>query len=967
MAKENVYEVCNFFQIRMPTYPIDKIHLVDIHNILDYFINETYFQEAIFCANEKLFRRLVSGEANEVSFKDKSTLLNYFKRMSTRATPFGLFAGVTVGKFGNRTYYNDSFSLKKNYSVSNEWLHKLIEQYKTDEKLIEVFTIQRNRNVYLKDSRLYLFYNNSLLEADEMSTTSIGISRPVKSILELCETPKTGTILINYMVDQYGPESEVKIRKLIVDLIKNNYLFTNLDKNNVLIGDIICALSMSEDKKYRDDVIQLKYITKKIEDINKTKVFDFLETDELLSRMRDLCNNEHCLQQNQSITELNIILDKKIADQISEVFSLLWKYGAGELYSDDLSYYSFFLDYYGENMKVPLKELYTKDHIIKNLKLTEKHHTEIFNEILEAIYDCKKEVRLDNFFISEEDDDKDVVEVPNLEVYGQILSDGRFILNNQMLSGTIGATFGRFLAKEDMDCVRQSLVKYYADSDTAFVELIFNSKVNNWKNLFAPISITDHNIELNFYNADSKSLDIDDLYIVAHDKQFYIWSDRLNTYINIIKINMFNENLLPDIYKVILDFLNYNRPILNYRLFTVYNSIRFCPRIVFKDIILKPMTWSIKYDPSGNEDLDIAGTRRRYKIDRYVYYVADDRKLLIDLENAVDIKYLQTEIKKSKLIILEEIIGLEDILIRKCGMCYVNEVVISLSGKNRLDIDRPYAMTHETKLLCGEYLYVNLYVKEMDMDLLLINYLKAYFEELENSKQLFERVFFIRYSDPKPHIRIRFKGKREQLHSLLDEINAFYLDLREKNMVSEIRYNVYLPEYIRYGGKKYFQFVEEYFCLDSAFVIDLLELKRKYGEAAHKNEIVIVYAFIQQLKNIGFSYLDLKNQIDLDSKKYKKLLNYRDFKENLFYYFNDFTEDEYICEIKRIVYKREQKSQLYKLACIEDKKYFFNIILSILHMTCNRITMSDKNFELRVYELLRNFIRDLKYWEDLRW
>jgi hypothetical protein len=97
------YKPFDTFFLRIPKYPFDYlVHLLEEENIFDKEIQSIQIQEAIYIASPILYKelcRLINNEINNV--KEKKHIINsisrYLSRMSTRCTPFGLFASCSLG------------------------------------------------------------------------------------------------------------------------------------------------------------------------------------------------------------------------------------------------------------------------------------------------------------------------------------------------------------------------------------------------------------------------------------------------------------------------------------------------------------------------------------------------------------------------------------------------------------------------------------------------------------------------------------------------------------------------------------------------------------------------------------------------------------------------------------------------------------------------------------------------------
>ena len=93
------YKLFNQFVLRTPTLPlINEENGIKKEEDLKFYLEDPKFQEALLLASPNLYNKLFDYLNNELKReKDKKTLpyslLQYISRMTSRCTPFGLFAG----------------------------------------------------------------------------------------------------------------------------------------------------------------------------------------------------------------------------------------------------------------------------------------------------------------------------------------------------------------------------------------------------------------------------------------------------------------------------------------------------------------------------------------------------------------------------------------------------------------------------------------------------------------------------------------------------------------------------------------------------------------------------------------------------------------------------------------------------------------------------------------------------------
>jgi hypothetical protein len=101
-----IYTPVDFFIIRTPFYPFNNLYGVNVRNLL----SDPYFIEAIFLSSPSLTNEIEKYLGNHLPEKERVKLLLSVNRFNLRAgyrcTPFGLFAGISIGKISDETSIN---------------------------------------------------------------------------------------------------------------------------------------------------------------------------------------------------------------------------------------------------------------------------------------------------------------------------------------------------------------------------------------------------------------------------------------------------------------------------------------------------------------------------------------------------------------------------------------------------------------------------------------------------------------------------------------------------------------------------------------------------------------------------------------------------------------------------------------------------------------------------------------------
>jgi len=237
---ENVYSPFKHFMLRAPVYSLDKYKQYlsglsdekELENRLKHLLGDAVFREAILVSSPSLYKSVNNIYSD--NYKKRSqivrSLTRYLNRMSTRATPFGVFSGVVSGTYtkqSSRIEIENINMHQKRARVDMEWLLKLIYEVETDLESIKKMEVQTNQFIFENGTRVYLLHSNNS-DNSNINNKSINLSKPVKFILNSAKEPipfeKLGKLLkANY------PSQDMKfLWGFLINLIKEEYLISSL-------------------------------------------------------------------------------------------------------------------------------------------------------------------------------------------------------------------------------------------------------------------------------------------------------------------------------------------------------------------------------------------------------------------------------------------------------------------------------------------------------------------------------------------------------------------------------------------------------------------------------------------------------------------------------------------------------------------------------------------------------------------
>lgn len=710
--------------MRTPLFPLnftDEIlnNKKDTLPDLERIFNTNIVEEAIFLASPDLHKELKKFFEAKSTYRNKTdnlifALIKYLVRMSGRSTPFGLFAGFTVGNISSETkiFLMNSEHYKRHTRLDMNYLCALAHDLAGNSEIKEKLRFFPNTSIYSTDNQLryveYSYSNSKRMHHLVSVDRSPYLERVIKAASK-------GVLLedLRLLLHKSGiPEEE------------GNEFLNELLESQLLVSELEPALSGPEFLE------QILLVLKRIN--NDQAIFSILKNVHKMIKNID----QNGIGQNVSVyknvtkklKQVNTSIDKKFLFQVDmkkpahtcnisvgivsdtlKGIEVLKKLSSSSGISRLKEFRRKFFERY-EEREIPLLEALDTDlgpgyglnpgeggvnPLLDDLVFSgNKTSTNISWDGIQSFYLKKyqqalidgsyevvvKENELKNFQCSWDDFPDTFATlirvIKNKDTYDIILDK---------VGGSGAANLsGRFCYADDAVC---ELVKEISEKEKSYdpnvilAEIIHLPQARTANILQRPIM---REYELPFLGkasvAESRQIKPDDLVVSVRDNRFLLRSKRLNKIIipRLSTAHNFSDNALA-VYQFLCDLqLQGKVGSISFDWGVHSDEYGFLPRVKYKNIILSLASWNVsKHDIKDllkiTDDNGLLSKvddwRRNNKIPQKVVLCDYDNELMIDFCSVLSIRMLFSLVKNRPVFQIKEFLFNDD-----------NSIVLSEEG-----------------------------------------------------------------------------------------------------------------------------------------------------------------------------------------------------------------------------------------------------------------------------------------------
>jgi hypothetical protein len=729
----NNYKVLPFqhYVLRTPLFPIvfysNLTANYSVENLL-LKLENVYVREAIQLASPELLTALDKCKLNPSSLSDKKKLalegsfLKYLSRMSARCTPFGIFAGCTVGKIAQET--NIILESTEMYSRHTQfdmqfWV-AVLQDFAKQKEVIPHLKYFPNNSIYeLGDFYRYVEYKYVKTKR-EHSISAFRKSDVLELLLSKSKLCLTVSEMVCLLADDDSETEEAL--EYINQLIDFQFLVSELDASVTGNDDwerVFTILNKIPALKEQCELLQkikeqlsaldsnlipcqkkYEYIQKEIQKLNveydQKHLFQTdLNTTTAVNTLSDMVSRKTL----QAIRFLNgIQKPKNLENQVQFIKAFTKRYearemplttvldtetGIGYLQNQDMNDTHDLLEPFSFKSKIQEEknQTWTPNDFILETKLQEcllkKEKTLILSEKDFPEFDDNWDNVPATFSVMVEcfkQNDKEIIAIESSGDVSAAKLLGRFCNGNKAIHNLTAAIIKKETA-------------YHSDKIIAEIVHIPESRTGNI--LRRPAL---RNFEIPYLSnsvvSATHQIGLDDLMVSIKNNAIVLRSKKHNKEIIPCLSNAHNysSKSLP-IYHFLADLQSQNvKPIYSFSWGVLETHYNYFPRVVYKDIILCKSKWSVTkkevesfYTQNSSSLLETFTIWRSTRnIPRFVNWVHFDNTLLIDFEKEIGIQLFLKSIKNQSKINLEEFLFTEESVVKnKNGENFANQIILS--------------------------------------------------------------------------------------------------------------------------------------------------------------------------------------------------------------------------------------------------------------------------------------------------
>ncbi|MGW4982620.1 lantibiotic dehydratase [Streptomyces mirabilis] len=786
------------------------------------------FATAVKAASPDLARRVeqvcgVQSLPDPAVRRTVLSVLRYLLRARTRATPFGLFAGVAAARIGVAPALRIGTGHQASARPDAAWTTALIDRFEENSGLRPHLMLLTSSVVVERDGYVVIEHRSRSTHDGASEHVQIRVTGPVRNALDGARTPILWSDLAAKLSARFPTAPIAAIEKLLAGLVRQRFLITSL-RPAMTVTDPLAAL------------------------LTHTRYLAPAETAELREAPKTALDLR---------VDWDLVIQETVAQEAAAAARALTRLAPRAALAGWAEWHSRFLERYGPRAVVPVLEAvdalgYPSGYLGSTTTSAPSPLPERDSRLIKLAHTAgmqrRLEVELDDAALEDlATTDPDHCVQPSTEVTVRIdaasvpaLQKGEFTLHVVGVARSAGTTTGRFLALLDDDD-RRRMTEAYAGlpgvHQGALLAQISSTPLSAPAETVAcapqvaglVISLGD------YHGSDTSLMRITDLAVTADAERLHLVSLSRRRPVHTLLLNAvdlgYHTHPLARFLAEVPAALAI--PCTGFMWGTAASNLPFLPALRYGRTILSPARWLLARDdlpaasaPWPQWDDALAQWRRDVHLPERVYLSEADQCMALDLAEPSHRALLRTHLNRDGKVTLRPAPEPQDL-----GWTggRAHEVVIPMTAEQNVapvqSAGHVVSREHGHLPGCGNRIYLQLHGHRDRQNPLLALHLPNLLKELGDP-----RWWFVRYPDPEHHLRVRLTCAPGTLGSAIERIGEWTQQLRHSGLITHAGVETYHPETARFGGPAAIDAAEQYFAADSAAA--LAQLATQAGKNA---------------------------------------------------------------------------------------------------------------------------------------
>jgi thiopeptide-type bacteriocin biosynthesis protein len=902
---EDRFAAADFFLLRAPTLPIDRLEALGdagqpesqdggslparerdaLNTALQDWVRDPLVRAAIYLASPSLSERLADWlrQPSGAAFESlRPALFRYFVRMTSRATPFGLFASISLGRFGSGAFeIGPRAALRRHTWLDLGYVYPLVAQAVASREVRAALNYLPNSTLIRTEEGWR--YVEETVEKDRRRRDLVraGSSEILDEVLAFAQQAPSFEALVDRIMRQAPDVERADAAEFLHQLIDGQLLVPTLAPTLTGPDPVRHLIQESSENpalaQFHDD---LQRAAQSLQDIDRQDVESLHDayraaTPHLLGLLAG-ADEKHLFHVDLRREAPQLALPASVPSQVLRAVEALRRTTpAGWPTAPLAEFRQRFTERYGDR-DVPLMEALDEDsgigfeidpgsrrneHLLAEFKFGgamdgpkpagEERRTRRLIDLLERAWSQRQtQIRLDDADIAELASDNAAPLADLFTVFGCLVSpnavrggegEGACFVLQSVSSGA--GLFGRFCRS---DAALEQRVKALLRSEEAlrpeaiFAELVHlpDDRVGN---VVCRPALRAKDLPCLGHSGLplADQITVADLTVAIEGERIVLRSRELKREI-LPRLTCAHNVSAPNasVYRFLAALAKQDGVSGLSFVWGPCANARFLPRVVLGNVVLSSASWRIDKATiaawlrltTEERQREIGEWRSREGIPRWVQVGQGDNLLSLDLHNPWCVDALADDLHRSRTDRVSELIpapqdfclhGPEGRHAHEVMIPFVRRIAAESVRAARPSLEEPAGLRRFTP--GSPWLYAKLYGSALATERVLVGELRPLIEQWRAAGSI-DRWHFVRYRDSDDHLRVRFHGAPEALRAEVQPaLQQLFQRVAQDGGIWRCQFDTYEREATRYGGPDAIELAERVFDVDSGTVAALLD------------------------------------------------------------------------------------------------------------------------------------------------